>query len=340
MTKQKTRNVQIDVLRGIAVALMILGHSFIVYPIDISHVPWCAAVQHFIYTFHMELLFLISGYCYHCECYLPYIKKKILRILVPYTFFGVVAVLLRAFGGSAINGVEPIGKSVISLFLNGGGYWFLYALFLIFALYPFAEKILNTPEKKMIVAIILVAIYDWIPIPPWFQLSSILYQLPYFILGDVIRKTKLTDLKRKASRFGSLAIAIFGYWGADWLFSSKNIYLTVLRDIRALCVILVLWLIVESRVMKKARHTIAFAKKILCDLSKYSLQMYLLNGYFLVILRILLCNILQVQEPIIIVLAIWLGDIFGTLILCNWVIPHLPFFRVICGIDNRKIIVK
>lgn len=79
MTTQKTRNVQMDILRGIAVALMILGHSFIVYPTDISYVRWCAAVQHFIYTFHMDLFFLISGNCYHCVSYLLYIKKKAQR---------------------------------------------------------------------------------------------------------------------------------------------------------------------------------------------------------------------------------------------------------------------
>ena len=55
------RNEKVDILRGIAAVLMVLGHSFIVYPINISEVPWCAAVSHFIYTFHMELFFILAG---------------------------------------------------------------------------------------------------------------------------------------------------------------------------------------------------------------------------------------------------------------------------------------
>ena len=60
---------EIDLLRGVAALLMILGHSFIVYPIDISGVLWCKGVQHFIYTFHMELFFILAGIVYQCRNY-------------------------------------------------------------------------------------------------------------------------------------------------------------------------------------------------------------------------------------------------------------------------------
>ena len=58
----RTRIEEIDILRGIAAVLMILGHSFIEYPVDISTVSWCHALGHFIYTFHMELFFLLEYY--------------------------------------------------------------------------------------------------------------------------------------------------------------------------------------------------------------------------------------------------------------------------------------
>lgn len=168
--------------------------------------------------------------------------------------------LLRAFGGSAINGVEPLGKSIVKLFTNGSGYWFRYALFLIFVLYSFAERILDTP-KKMLAAMVLVAIYDWIPIPSWFQLSSILYELPYFILGDVIRKTKLIDYTRNVSKVALLVAAIGGYLGPDYLFSSKSITLTVIRDIRAVCVIGGLVVLLNSNVVNKFNQRVPYLKK-------------------------------------------------------------------------------
>ena len=57
MISNTERVKEIDYLRGIAAILMILGHSFIVYPIDISEGACCKAIQHWIYTFHMELFF-------------------------------------------------------------------------------------------------------------------------------------------------------------------------------------------------------------------------------------------------------------------------------------------
>lgn len=49
-------NQEVDVLRGGVEVLMVLGHSFIVYPVNIADVPWCEAMGRFIYTFHMEFL--------------------------------------------------------------------------------------------------------------------------------------------------------------------------------------------------------------------------------------------------------------------------------------------
>lgn len=86
------RNEKVDILRGIAAVLMVLGHSFIVYRINISEVPWCAAVSHFIYTFHMELFFILAGVVYHCVCYKEYLKKKIKRIVVPYFIFIIIII--------------------------------------------------------------------------------------------------------------------------------------------------------------------------------------------------------------------------------------------------------
>ena len=73
---ERVRNQKVDILRGIAAVLMILGHSFIVYPVNIASVPWCAAIEHFIYTFHMELFFILAGYVYHCIGYKNYIRKN------------------------------------------------------------------------------------------------------------------------------------------------------------------------------------------------------------------------------------------------------------------------
>lgn len=165
---ERVRNQKVDILRGIAAVLMILGHSFIVYPVNIASVPWCAAIEHFIYTFHMELFFILAGYVYHCIGYKNYIRKKIERIALPYFVFGIGAMLLRAYGGSAINGTESIGEGIIKLLFRGGGYWFLYVLFLIFAIYPLIEKVLVNIKTEIATAILILIATQFIHFPAFF----------------------------------------------------------------------------------------------------------------------------------------------------------------------------
>lgn len=117
----RTRNQNVDLLRGIAAVLMVLGHSFIVYPVNISEVHWCAAIRHFIYTFHMELFFILSGFVYCCTNYKDFLRRKVERIAIPYFVFGIGAMVLRAFGGTTINGIEPINEGMKKLFFAGGG---------------------------------------------------------------------------------------------------------------------------------------------------------------------------------------------------------------------------
>lgn len=75
---------------------------------------------------------------------------------------------------------------------------------------------------------------------------------------------------------------------------------------------------------------------LLFDCSRFSLQLYLFNGYLLTIFRILVCSVLKVSIPIIIVLIIWLGNIAVTLMICKWGVPKVPFLCVCCGIERRK----
>ena len=93
----KTRIPEVDFLKGFAMICMIIGHSIIVFPIDISHVSWCESLHNFIYGFHMELIFLLSGFLYKKKDIVPYLKGKVNRILVPYLIWGAIFLLMPVF---------------------------------------------------------------------------------------------------------------------------------------------------------------------------------------------------------------------------------------------------
>ena len=73
-------------------------------------------------------------------------------------------------------------------------------------------------------------------------------------------------------------------------------------------------------------------KEFLIDCSKYSLQIYLFNGYLLTAIRIILCNILKIQSPFLIAMTIWIGDLAISLILCKYILPKMRLLARLCGI--------
>lgn len=336
-TAAKKRIPEIDVLRGLAAALMILGHSFIVYPIDISDVPWCAATGHFIYTFHMELFFVLAGAVYHCSNYGSFIKKKTQRILIPYLFFGAVSLLLHAFGGAAVNGTESVGEGIRKILFHGGSYWFLYALFIIFAVYPWIEKTVTNRKIMLVLGAALLILSDIVELPGLFAIGTVARYLPYFILRRYVPEIiggGYYDTRK--NRIRSAAAAMLLYVILDGVELSGLLELGVtLSFVRAVAIIVFLYVIaLELRPYwnkNKGMHTLY---GFFTDSSKFSLQLYLFNGYLLTIIRIVICQMLHISSPVLIVLGVWGGNMAATLIACKWIIPRIPLLRELCGLGK------
>lgn len=339
MENVKIRIPEIDLLRGLAATLMILGHSFIVYPIDISNVVWCKAIAHFIYTFHMELFFLLAGAVYHCSNYVGFITKKVQRILIPYLFFASISLLLHAFGGSAVNGTESLEEGIYKMFFHGGNYWFLYVLFIIFIVFPWIEK---TVTKKFLlyIGIIILILSDIIKIPNWFALDTVAYFLPYFILGRYVPEfLRGNYYNTKKKRICSVVLTVILYILLDGfeIFGHQELGV-ILSFIRAIAIIILLYVIILELCPYWNRNKgMAFLNKFLSDSSTFSLQLYLFNGYLLTIIRIVICQIMHISNPILIVLAVWGGNMAVTLIACKWIIPRIPIVRELCGLVNAKV---
>ena len=331
----KKRIVEVDILRGIAAILMILGHSFIQYPVNIEQIPWCFYLRHFIYTFHMELFFVLAGVVYHCTDYKAFIQKKIKRILIPYAFFGVVTLLLKAFGGSAINGNETVKEGLIKFVFHGGNYWFLYVLFIVFAIYPFLEKLCqNRIEYEIAFGIGILIIREITNVTWVLNISGVLHYLPFFILGRAVAKLFIAkQIKDDMSSRMRIIIVLSScclYLAIDSFELIRNTEVgMILSFIRATCVMSILYFIVHSICRKCCNGAI---DRLVTDCGKYSLQLYLFNAFLLTALRIIICNMLHISSPFIIVGGIWIGNIAITLLACKKVIPHIPILRDLCGL--------
>ena len=59
----KNRDVALDILKGIAILAMVIGHFDILVDLE-NNLPY-KFIHRFIYTFHMPLFFIVAGYLYH-----------------------------------------------------------------------------------------------------------------------------------------------------------------------------------------------------------------------------------------------------------------------------------
>lgn len=84
------RDVTLDIVRGIGIILMVIGH--IGYPLN-----------SFIYLFHMALFFIISGYFFNDKCWQTlkevkfYILRKIKTLYIPFIIWNILLILLHNF---------------------------------------------------------------------------------------------------------------------------------------------------------------------------------------------------------------------------------------------------
>ena len=69
----------------------------------------------------------------------------------------------------------------------------------------------------------------------------------------------------------------------------------------------------------------------LADVGKYSLQLYLVNGYFLGVSRIVLVQLLGCSSPVLIVVGNLVFDLFGALGVIKYLMMKIPVVRFLCG---------
>lgn len=141
--KQK-REIWIDNVKVIACTLVILGHFFqsmVKEQIILGNELYLWFNQS-IYSFHVPLFFICSGYLYQKFCridslskWVQNIWKKALVLGIPYFVFSSVQWLLKSIFSNALN-VEMDGLLQILFVEPLSPYWYLYCLYFIFFITP------------------------------------------------------------------------------------------------------------------------------------------------------------------------------------------------------------
>ncbi len=194
----------IVLLRAAAIILVVFAHATrsVHSPNPHMYSPlitpcWEIAIKDYIYSFHVPLLFWISGFVFYfsaventkSDTVSSQLLSKAKRLILPMYSVSFLILLPCIFFFGHINGSIV---SQIKLFLLGSDndhLWFLKTLFIIFlAIVPL--HYCNKSESKFFYTIVLIIwgfFYVYQPIMPNLMISAIKY-FPFFILGCISRK--------------------------------------------------------------------------------------------------------------------------------------------------------
>lgn len=173
------RNYYIDFLRGGVIFLMLWGHC-IQYCSPQSIDFFQNICYKFIYSFHMPLFMIISGYLFKktMEINQDKIKKKISSIIQPLILGNIINYYL-----SLVINYETINlKSFFGgQWLNGMiGLWYLWALLVAVIASYISFKVIKNTILQLILIVILGVFNLFVP-----NVNACLYVYPFFVLGFI-----------------------------------------------------------------------------------------------------------------------------------------------------------
>lgn len=203
----------IDQAKGIGVILVILGH--LIYHQD-SLTPMAKAI----YSFHMPMFFILSGYVLNEVdfSFFYYVKKKFLRLVVPVLLLSCFLQIIYV----TVNGIDNIRSFISGLFFIEGYIYFNYPEWYFIVLFEVlaVSRAIGLIRKRFFPKIVYCLIFfisgyfaATYKIIPWFGIDRALMALGYLTIGILCRSI-CVDISK------SLNIFIFASIFAIWIYLS------------------------------------------------------------------------------------------------------------------------
>lgn len=151
------RNRTADNIKAYACLLVLIGHVFSGIRTSGITVPsFMPTVESFIWTFHIDLFMMISGFVYTLTgrftgkgSRIKFLTGKLINLGIPYSVFSVLYITVN----SVIPGVNNKShiSDIIKIFYEPvAQYWFLYALFFLFVIWTVLSLFLKNEVITLI----------------------------------------------------------------------------------------------------------------------------------------------------------------------------------------------
>ena len=293
MSKQRLHH--FDVIKGIAILLVVMGHVLImgIHGID------KAFLFKLIDKIHMPLFFFISGYFTYKlvenKVALPNIWVRFKQLIIP--FICVSAIWTLYFPHSGLQ--SPLSSSFKGLYLDvwKNGYWFTLCLFELILLYYVIVAISNKIRKKYISVLLVLIIYTITffvsnifksDLSNYLSLELVVKFMPIFIFGTICHKYKDKFENALSNNIiftlsiliGAISLYYTCYfWEFPLIPYYLNIFITIIFQI---CLIAIAFNVIKAWCQAEyAQENPSWIIRKLQFLGKESLAIYLLHYFFL-----------------------------------------------------------
>lgn len=296
----------LDRLKGVAGILTLFGHVIIMGNGEVfreTDLYFNDKVFQLIYSFHMPLFMLISGFLFGRSVRLYDRKKtaeqifnKAKKLIVPLLLFSVLDLILSISNwisaGIQIN-IKIVVLQYLILFVTER--WFLWAVFWCFLFSLLWKNLLK--ENPFVLAALFLIMFA---VPDGLNLGAYKYMLPYFIIGNKLFEAYYDDsMRKRAEKFLNFksfipAVLLFtallsGYGGDKTVYISgykligkdifNQLYIDAYRFLIGLSGSVVMgfliYFISKSKLTEKVMS-------ILSHVGKYTMGIYLLSQYVVV----------------------------------------------------------
>lgn len=281
---QSKRLVHLDVIKGLAIFFVILHHG-----LDTPIIP------EFIDSYHMPLFILVSGILsarelsFSWEKAKAYWKKKVLQLLLPLLTIFPLSIYLSNLGTGSIF------SQYISAFSGRykGGYWFIFALFILLAIQYCTRFIADRLRKGglnwqhielTIMALpipILLGLRYVIPgdINELMSFTQVSWLYPYLVLGFALGRYQRLDKCIRNEILSSALIVIY-LIGFSRFVCKYNI-MSLSMYPWSLCILIFTYSLIHRFANSATSVTSRRIIACLSELGKNSLGIYLVHYFFL-----------------------------------------------------------
>jgi len=176
----------ITLSKALGIILVVVGH----FTSSVYVPSYYTGMKNLIFSFHMPLFMALSGFLFQMSLnnkpdkisLFPFLKKKFLRLMVPYFFISFAIAALNFVIGTFMPVKRPVDWQYIKeiFYTNVGGsavfLWFMYTLFMIFVISAICMRF---KKGFAILGVLSIALY-FIPLPEEFYLLFVHSFIIYF----------------------------------------------------------------------------------------------------------------------------------------------------------------